>query len=55
MGTFALENPYTNKEKPENVYGFNNVDIHGKNISMADYRGKVLLIVNTGRLSSISE
>ena len=50
----SLPNPYPNNDKPENVYEFNNVDIHGKNISMADYKGKVLLIVNTGRLSRIT-
>ena len=54
MGNFLVEKPFRNGVKPENVYGFNNVDLHGKNISMADYKGKVLLIINTGRLSNIS-
>ena len=38
-------------KKVSSVYGFNVVDIHGKNVSLSDYRGKVMIIVNTARKS----
>jgi len=34
------------KEAPVSIYDFNVTDIHGKDVSLSKYRGKVLLIVN---------
>jgi len=31
---------------PENIYGFNALDIDGNDVSMSKYKGKVVLIVN---------
>ena len=33
-------------ELPENIYGFNALDIDGNDVSMSKYKGKVVLIVN---------
>jgi len=39
------------RNKGKTIYEFNAVDLDYKNIDLRDYRGKVLLIVNTGRKS----
>ncbi|XP_057337483.1 uncharacterized protein LOC130675677 [Microplitis mediator] len=44
--TGTLFNQITDWEKAENVYQFYANDIHGNNISLAKYRGHVMIIVN---------
>jgi glutathione peroxidase len=40
------ETKESEKMLSENIYGFNVIDIDGKEVSLSDYEGKVLLIVN---------
>ncbi len=42
----TVTNTLSAEEKPVSIYDFNVTTITGKEISMAQYRGKVLLIVN---------
>jgi glutathione peroxidase len=40
------ETKESEKTMSENIYGFKVIDIDGKEVSLSDYEGKVLLIVN---------
>ncbi|MDP8266561.1 MAG: glutathione peroxidase [Candidatus Aceula meridiana] len=44
---FGLCSPSVQAQEPINVYGFDVEDIDGNPVSLSNYKGKVLLIVNT--------
>ncbi len=47
LGFFMLVAAPVKAQKPADIYGFTVSDIDGKPVPLADYKGKVLLIVNT--------
>ncbi len=47
LGFFAFCVTPLKAQGPADIYGFSALDIDGKSISLADYKGKVILIVNT--------
>jgi len=46
LGVFASAALASDSQLPENIYGFNALDIDGNDVSMSKYKGKVVLIVN---------
>jgi len=47
FGIFVLCSMTAKAEEPKDVYSFSVQDIDGNSVSLGDYKGKVLLIVNT--------
>lgn len=47
ISLFTLLASHTAASNAESVHGFSMTDIHGKSVSLDDYKGKVILMVNT--------